>query len=194
MYDTRNPEHDFNYEAILSFSDAKPSFRIPALGIIACGDSVDAAYRELERLKAAHLDRAREADLLDTLPRPVRLEGASAPQGQAAMARVGTTVIREDLRTFAAKLGIVCLAIAILFGAFGLAIKSSVNIPVGKKFWAKAAAEIHRAALPDRGMDPAAQAALVADLHAVVAKYKPFVDAVEPLFAGDKELQGKACP
>jgi hypothetical protein len=179
MYDVRNPQRDFNYEAILSFNDGRPTLRVPALGLIASGATLEAAHAEMERLKAEYLEKARAADLLDTLPPPTRIEGGRA---SATAAATGATIVKGDLRSFLAKLAIVCVVVVALFGAASVAIRSSLHVPVGKQFWAKAESELHRAA-QGPGMSPEDQARAIADIRVLVARYKPFVDELRPLLS-----------
>src|SRR5579871_2241908 len=140
MYDTRNPKHDFNYEMLLSVAGGKATIRIEELGLIASGTSVDAAYAEIERLKREYLDKARAADLLDTLPVPGRRTGTRP------VAMTGTTTIKGDIPSFLIKFAIVMATIVILLGAAGIAIRSSLHMQTGKAFWTKAQEQLHKAA------------------------------------------------
>lgn len=178
MYDTKNPNHDFNYEYVLSFANGMPAFRIVELGLIATAADVEGAFREMTRLKQEYLDKARAADLLDTLPRPSRHAG-----GVAASAVIsGTTVLKGDIPTFLIKLGIVCAVFVIVIGGIGIAVRSSLHVPVGKKFWTMATDELHRAA-EGNGMNAEVQSRVQADIHTLVARYKPIVDELRPLFS-----------
>ena len=175
MYDTRNPQHDFDYELVLSSAEGKPVFRIPELGLTGTGADIEAAFLEISRLKRDYLEKARAADLLDTLPVPGSRSGGAAATG-------GTTVIRGDIPSFLIKLGIVCLVFVLFVGSMGLALRSSIHIPVGKAFWTNAETQLHRMAQGD-GVNPQALAQVQADLRVVVTRYKPIFDELRPLFS-----------
>jgi hypothetical protein len=187
MYDTRNAQHDFDYELILTFPGGKPTFQISELGLIATGTDIDSTFREISRLKQDCLDKAKAADLLDTLPRPGRRRTGGMETGAAPIA--ASMTVRGDIPSFLIKVGIVCAVVVILLGAAGLAVRSSLHVPVGKAFWSKAEEGLHRAATGE-GMSPEVQARTLADIRTLVARYKPFVDELKPLFADQQPKPG----
>lgn len=178
MYDTRNPRHDFEYELVLSFANAKPVFRIIELGLVASGEDVESAFQEISRLKQEYLAKARAADLLDTLPVPGRRGAGATAVGPAA----GSTTLKPDFVSFLIKLSIVYASALLLLGLVALAIRPMLHVPVGKAFWAQAQEQLHRAAQSD-GTKPEVLAQVRADLHLLVTRYKPIIDELRPLFA-----------
>jgi hypothetical protein len=179
MHDTRNPRHDFDYDLILSFADGKPVFRIFELGLMAGGDDVESAYREIVRLKSDFLEKARASDLLDTLPLPGRQAGA---RDAAAVREPAPTATKSSLQLFLIKLGIVYASIFILIGVAVFAVRPAIHVKSGRAFWSNVGNSLHRAAVSE-GMPADAQAQVLADIKVLVARYKPFIDEVRPLFS-----------
>jgi len=179
MYDTRNPQHDFDYDLILSFSQGKPTFRIPELGLMAGGNDLESAYREIARLKQEYLDKARATDRLDTLPLPGRIAAARiAAKGYESAP--GTT--RSALQLFLIKLGVVYASIFILIGVAVFAVRPAIHVKTGRTFWTNVGNSLHRTAVSE-GMPADAQAQVLADIKVLVARYKPFIDEMRPLFS-----------
>ena len=160
-------------------------FRLSALGLIASGDTVQAAYDALVEHYGALLDEVRAADLADELPPPALRVSPGAPAA-------GAVVLRADLRGFAIKLVLAVAAVAVIVVPLTWSVSNSVDrlaakLRGGPAFWTKFERELHRAARPDKGLSPEHQEELLSSLRVVVSRVKPFTDAVAPLFEADAE-------
>jgi hypothetical protein len=157
---------------------------------MATGTDLEGAFQQISRLKQEHLEKARASDLLDTLPPPSgRSTIAAGRAATQAGAAPGPVSMKADILSFSIKLGIVYVSVMILIGVAVLAIRPAVHGATGKHFWAKAADDLHRSATSE-GMPPENQARVLADIRTLVARYRPFIDELRPLFSDQTPKPG----
>lgn len=148
---------------------------IPQLGLFASGATAAEAVDGLEARKAdliASLEEAGELDLIASQRLPVA-------RGEPVVVQRG-----GDLRSFAAKTGIVVIAV---FAAFAL----SAGLLIGRveglvgelktvkiggaQFWGGLEKELDRLASSDSDLPEAKKQKLLADIRAITARWRPFV-------------------
>ncbi|HLI20070.1 MAG TPA: hypothetical protein VKV32_03060 [Stellaceae bacterium] len=178
-------ESHFNYKVVVTEKNGRFCLRIDELCLFVWGDTLQNAYQELLQRKQRVIEDARDADLLEQLPEPYA--GSLGASGFAAR----RTRERRLARAIIAL--VVALAIGVpvgwgisRLGTGMLQLATAVSdvrkgFPRGREFWKVLAANIERAADPSNNVDPETQAKVVAGLHALAERAKPFVDALAPL-------------
>jgi hypothetical protein len=149
---------------------------IPQLALWATAADAHAAITALEQKRAAFLADLAEAGGLDDLePRPYKVRSTPSRRG--------------ELRQFALKALIVIGLIAGLFTLSGALLAARLERVVrdthigGAQFWAKMEGELDRAADPSRDMPAEQKKKLLAQVHVVVERWRPFMAEIAPLFA-----------
>jgi hypothetical protein len=160
---------------------------IPQLGLYAKGDNANAALHALEAKKKvfeADLKELGELDTFEIKDQPVANRSAAAKSS-------------GDIVQFAIKAGIVAAFFVAAVVVSGVligprvehAIESSVNnvksIRVGgTSFWSKVENELDRMASPNSDLPEAKKQKLLADLHAIADKWRPFATELQSLVSG----------
>ncbi len=153
---------------------------IPQLGLLAKGENVEAALASLDVKKkelAAELEEAGELDTLEmgnqVCPTPRRV----------------TMTAPGDLGRFAIKTGIVVSAIAAAFLICATLIASGMEGLVndiksvgGVQFWGHVEQQLDRMASSD--LPEAKKQKLLADIHAIAVKWRPFIVEVQSALSG----------
>lgn len=171
---------DTNYKVVIAEKDGRYCLRIDELCLFIWGETIAGAYEELMRRKQRVIDEAREANVLDQLPPPHDRRLAAAARGRSS-ALIGTA--------FAALVAVI-LAIAVPLGwglgKMGAAVRElTQQMPHGRQFWARVEHDIEAAADPKNDIDPERKARLLASLHVLVDRVKPFTDELSRLKDSD---------
>jgi hypothetical protein len=169
--------------------------KIPQIGLYATADSLPKAIESLEDKKKVLLDELTAADALNEIP--------ISPSRSAAEMRM-----LPVLALFAAK-AVIVLALVLFAG--GLArfivqrdfernmdrlernvdqLMDELRLGGGARFWANVEKNIERAADPASEIPAARKQALIANLHVIVDRWRPFVREAGRLFSD----QGVAQP
>ncbi|HUK60455.1 MAG TPA: hypothetical protein VLV50_14595 [Stellaceae bacterium] len=167
---------DTNYKVVIVEKGGRYCLRIDELCLFAWGESIPAAYEELMRRKERVIEDAHASDVLERLPPPYdrRLGGAAPGRSSASVV------------TLLAALVALVLAVAVPIG-WGLGKVSeavrqlSQQIPHGRQFWTRIEHDIEAAADPKNDIDPEKKARLLASLHVLVDRAKPFADELSRL-------------
>src|SRR5262249_25134214 len=141
---------------------------MPQVGLYATADSLPGAVEALDAKKKSLVSELSAADALDQVD--------ATPIAAAAPVRV-----LPSLLLFAAKRVIVVALILIAVGYTRATIKSDINqMPRvgGTMFWADMENSLHKAADPANDMPAAKKQALLADLHVLIDRWRPFVKEV----------------
>lgn len=169
-------------DVVIRHKGGKVVAGIPQIGLYATGADVNAALAALNARKesfVADLEDAGELGMLEVESSRIDL-------------RRGTARPVDDLRYFAMKAGIVVCVIVVGLVVSSLLIVSKIenaienttnqvkNIKVGgPQFWSKIEADIDRMARSDSDLPKAKKQKLLADIHAIAAKWRPFVVELE---------------
>jgi hypothetical protein len=169
-------------DVVISSRKGKIFASIPQLSLHAKGENVDAALAALDAKKkelAAELEEAGELDTLEI-------------GDQVYPVRRGVTMTAPGgLGQFAIKTGIVVFAIAVAFLISGMLIASKVEDLVneiksvkigGAQFWGRVEQQLDRMASSD--LPEAKKQKLLADIHAIAVKWRPFVVEVQSVLSG----------
>jgi hypothetical protein len=178
MADKTRP--DTNYKVVIAEKDGRFCLRIDELCLFVWGETIASAYEELMHRKQRVIDEARDADALDQLPPPRDRRSAAAATGRFP-ALIGTALV---------MLVAVILAIAVPIGwglgKMGEGVRElSQKMPHGRQFWASVEHDIEAAADPKNDIDPEKKARLLASLHVLVDRVKPFADELNRLKDAD---------
>jgi hypothetical protein len=156
---------------------------IPQLSLYAKGANIDAALAALEAKKAALAADLEEMGELDRFePDPLIM-----PNGRPIAATTS-----GDLRQFAIKAAIVAAAFAVVVVVSGLLVASRIQSAVssfkeafrgGQEFWVRVEREVDRMASPEADLPAAKKQKLLADIHAIGAKWRPFIVELHSAFA-----------
>ena len=172
-------------DIVIRHRGAKVSAGIPQLALWATAGDAHAAITALEQKRAAFLADLAEAGGIDDLElRPYTVRSA-------ATSRTG------GLGQFTLKALIVIGLIAGLFTLSGALLASRVERAVretdakmqqytkvgGPQFWEKMQHELERAADPASDLPAEQKRKLLAQIHAVVERWRPFMAEIAPLFA-----------
>ena len=164
-------------DIVIRHKGAKVSAGIPQLALWATAGDAHAALTALEQKRAAFLADLAEAGGLDDLePRPYTVRSASPPR-------------RGELRQFTLKALIIIGLIAGLFTLSGALLAARVERVVqnthigGSQFWEKMEHELDRASDPSRDMPVEQKGKLLAQIHVIVERLRPFMAEIAPLFA-----------
>ncbi|MGO9684186.1 MAG: hypothetical protein ACLP0B_08900 [Steroidobacteraceae bacterium] len=173
-------------DIVIRHKDGKIVAGIPQLGLFATADDVNTALAELEKKKKTFiedLDEAGELDAIEIADRPV------IAHRQAPMTSAG------NLGQFAIKTGIV---VTMVVGAFvitgaliGSKVEHAINHTVdnikgikigGAQFWGRVEQQLDRMASSD--LPEAKKQKLLADIHAIAVKWRPFIVEVQSALSG----------
>jgi hypothetical protein len=172
-------------DIVIRRKGAKVSAGIPQLALWATAGDAHAAITALEQKRAAFLADLAEAGGLDDLePRPYTVRSASPSR-------------RGELLQFTLKALIVIGLIAGLFTLSGALLASRVERVVrdtnekmqqytkvgGAQFWEKMEHELERAADPASDLPAEQKKKVLAQIHVVVERLRPFMAELAPLFA-----------
>jgi hypothetical protein len=173
-------------DIVIRHKGAKVSAGIPQLALWATAGDAHAAITALEQKRSAFQADLAEAGGLDDLePRPYTVR--STPPSR-----------RGELRQFALKALIVIGLIAGLFTLSGALLAARLERVVrdthigGAQFWEKMEGELDRAADPSRDMPAEQKKKLLAQIHVVVERWRPFMAEIAPLFADFQKPAGAA--
>lgn len=167
---------------------------IPQIGLYAKGDNANAALQALEAKKKvfeADLEELGELDSFEIKDQPVANRSAAEKPS-------------SNIGQFAIKVGIVAaffVAAVVVSGVLigsrveqarsrvEQAIESSVNNVKsarigGASFWSKVENELDRMASPNSDLPEAKKQKLLADLHAIADKWRPFATELQSLVSG----------
>jgi hypothetical protein len=183
--------HIDELDIVIRNKGAKVSAGIPQLGLWATASDAHEAINALERKRAAFLADLAEAGGLDDLePRPYTVRSASPP--------------RAELAQFTLKGLIIIGLIAGLFTLSGAWLASRVERVVattkeytkvgGVQFWEKMEHELDRAADPANDLPAEQKRKLLAQIHVIVERLRPFVAEIAPLFAEFQKSTPPAAP
>ena len=155
---------------------------IPQLSLLAKGATVDAALAALDAKKqelAAELEEVGELDMLQI-------------GNQVDPMRRGVTMTAPgDLGRFAIKTSIVVFVVAVAFLISGMLVAAKVKDLVndiksvkigGAQFWGRVEQQLDRMATSD--LPEAKKQKLLADIHAIAVKWRPFVAEVQSVLSG----------
>jgi hypothetical protein len=171
-------------DVVLRRRNGKIFASIPQLRLYAKGDNVDAALAALESKKAALAAELEEVGEVDSLQVDILA---------AAGARTRLVQPAGDLGQFIVKTAVVAVAIAAVLVVSALFITSSVQQLVysvqhtkigGQQFWSRVEQELDRLASPQNDLPEAKKQKLLADIHAIAVKWRPFVVEVQSAFTG----------
>jgi hypothetical protein len=149
--------------------------RIPQLGLYATGDSVTGAIAALDAKKKNLVDELVAANALDD----VRLSPAAPSAEPRALPALGL---------FAAK-GLIVVALVLLAVGYSRHVVENEIERVramntgGAAFWADVEKNIAKAAEPSNDLSETRRQALLADLHVIVDRWRPFVREAGRLFS-----------
>ena len=161
-------------QIVIRQKDGKVLASIPQLHLYAKATNIDAALAALNAKKATFVSEMEELGELETLEFP-----SSPTTNPPNVVNVG-----GDLRQFALKTGIVAMAVCIILVVSGLFVVSSAHVVLGSikdlgrggtEFWSLVERELDRMASPETDLPPAKKEKLLADIHAIGAKWHPFV-------------------
>lgn len=171
---------------------------IPQIGLYAKAETVSLALAELEAKKSALVADLEEAGELDSL----RIDKNLATN------QIGTGGPRNDLRFFAAKVGIVVSLVMVGFVVSSLLIVAKVEKVVinttdqiksikvgGSQFWSNVEAGIDRMASPISDLPEDKKKKLLNDIHVIASRWRPFLDEIQTsLVNPTHESQGVNSP
>jgi hypothetical protein len=185
-------KHVGELDIVIRHKGTKVSAGIPQLALWATAGDAHAAITALEQKRAAFLADAAEAGVLEDLEiRPYKLGYAPPPR-------------RGELRQFAAKAlivigliaGITALSAGLLAAKFeqlvGKVEQMVENAQAkmqqytkvgGARFWERMEHELDRAADPASDLPAEQKRKLLAQIHTVVERWRPFMAELAPLFA-----------
>lgn len=187
-------------DVLIRHKNGKIIAGIPQIGLFAKGSDVNGALAALDLKKNAFLADLEEAGELDLLD----LAGNPAP-----LLRVGKTRSPGGLGQFAMKTLIV---VGIIFGAIifsSLLVAKKVELPVknaiasikgikigGSEFWTRLENELDRMARPENDLPEAKKKKLIADIHAIAAKWRPYLVEIQSILASpnDSSASTEASP
>jgi Bacterial membrane protein YfhO len=159
---------------VIRQKDGKVLASIPQLKIYAKAANIDAALAALSAKKAAFVSEVEEFGELEALEAyPLLTTGG-----------INVVNVAGDLRQFAVKTGIVAVAIAAVLVVAGVLIASSASNALGplkdlsrggSDFWGKIERDLDRMASPENDLPPAKKEKLLADIHAIGVKWRPFM-------------------
>jgi hypothetical protein len=172
-------------DIVIRHKGAKVSAGIPQLALWATAGDAHAAITALEQKRAAFLADLAEAGGLDDLELP------------PYTVRSPSALRRGELPQFTLKALIVIGLIAGLFALSGALLASRVERVVrdtdakmqqytkvgGAQFWEKMEHELDRAADPASDLPEEQKRKLLAQIHTVVERWRPFMAEIAPLFA-----------
>ncbi|HEX4411542.1 MAG TPA: hypothetical protein VH206_22445 [Xanthobacteraceae bacterium] len=150
---------------------------MPQVGLYATADTLPAAVESLDLKKKSLVTELTAADAFDQVD--------TTPVSAAAPVRV-----LPSLALFAAKGAIVVALVLIAVGYTRATIKTEIDrlqAPRigGAMFWADMENSLHKAADPAADMPAAKKETLLADLHILVDRWRPFVREIGRLFNDD---------
>jgi hypothetical protein len=160
-------------EIIIRQKDGKILASIPQLNLYAKAANIDAALAALNGKKSALVAEMEELGELETLKASL-----------STISRPNVVNVRSDLGQFALKAGIVAVALTAIFIVSGLFIISSAHSALnsfkdmgrgGAEFWSRVERELDRMASPESDLPAAKKEKLLADIHAIGAKWRPFL-------------------
>jgi hypothetical protein len=172
-------------DIVIRHKGKKVSAGIPQLALWATAGDAHAAITALEQKRAGFLaDLAEAGGLEDLEPRPYMVSSASPSR-------------RGELRQFTLKALIVVGLIAGLFTLSGALLAAKIERVVrdtnakmqqytkigGPQFWEKMEHELDRAADPASDVPPEQKKKLLAQIHVIVERWRPFMAEIAPLFA-----------
>jgi hypothetical protein len=176
--------HIDEFDIVIRNKGAKVSAGIPQLALWATASDAHEAINALEQKRATFLADLAEAGGLDDLePRPYTVRSASPP--------------RAELAQFTLKGLIIIGLIAGLFtlsGAWLVATTKEYTKVGGAQFWEKMEHELDRAADPASDLPAEQKRKLLAQIHVIVERLRPFVAEIAPLFAEFQKSTPPAAP
>jgi hypothetical protein len=176
--------HIDELDIVIRNKGAKVSAGIPQLALWATASDAHEAINALEQKRATFLADLAEAGGLDDLePRPYTVRSASPP--------------RAELAQFTLKGLIIIGLIAGLFTLSGAWLASRVERVSkvgGAQFWEKMEHELDRAADPASDLPAEQKRKLLAQIHVIVERLRPFVAEIAPLFAEFQKSTPPAAP
>ncbi len=180
-------------DVVIRHKGGKVIAGIPQIGLYAKGDDVNVALAALDARKKAFVTDLEEAGELDML----EIEDRPAPTR-----RVATITPAGGLGQFALKTGIVvcCVVAAFVFSAVLIAskVEQSIERTVnnvksikigGPQFWTRMEDELDRMARPGNDLPEAKKQKLLADIHAITAKWRPFVAEIQSVLTDPNNPQ-----
>jgi len=172
----------FDLDVVIRSRKGKIFASIPQLSLLAKGATVDAALAALDAKKqelAAELEEVGELDMLQI-------------GNQVDPMRRGVTMTAPgDLGRFAIKTSIVVFVVAVAFLISGMLVAAKVEDLVndiksvkigGAQFWGRVEQQLDRMATSD--LPEAKKQKLLADIHAIAVKWRPFVAEVQSVLSG----------
>ena len=163
-------------DVVIRRKNGKVTAGIPQLGLFARADDTNAALTALDAKKkdfVAEYEPGEIDEIVDQLA-PTR--------------RLARTGIAGDLGRFTLKAGIVVCCVVAAFVISGVLIASKVEQSIentvnnvksikvgGSQFWTRVEDELDRMARPGSDLPEAKKQKLLADIHAIAAKWRPFV-------------------
>lgn len=154
---------------------------MPRVGLYAVGDTVQSAIDTLEVKK-------------NVLVKDLVAVGALDEVDTGASVADKPTRVLPALGLFAAKGLIVVVLVVAAIGFARHAVESEINHLGAQKmggtvFWANLENNLSRAADPANDLPAARKQALLADLHVLVDRWRPFVREIERLFTDDESAK-----
>ncbi len=172
---------DLGFQAVLSERNGKYYLRIPELSIVVSDTDIRSALDRLAAEKQAIFERAKEAGVLDELPRP----------RQSSWRRAAPPAVGWGLGPFLLKMVIVTIAIVGTALPLARSVKSGIREAVAeatsglageREFWTSLENSLYEAADPSHELSPEQMEKLIASLRVMVNRIKPFSDELWPLF------------
>lgn len=174
-------------DVLIRHKNGKIIAGMPQIGLFAKGSDVNGALAALDLKKNAFLADLEEAGELDLLD----LAGSPGP-----LLRVGKTRSPAGLGQFAMKTLIV---VGIIVGAItfsSLLVAKKLELPVknaiasikgikigGSEFWTRLESELDRMARPENDLPEAKKKKLIADIHAIAGKWRPYIVEIQSALA-----------
>jgi hypothetical protein len=172
-----------DFDVVIRHRGGKIVAGIPQLSLYATGDDFNTAMAALDAKKnalAADLEDAGELDILQIEARP----GASLR---------GAEIDRSgDLVRFAIKSGITVFAVVMACALSAMFIDQKVEKAVdgvkgikigGARFWSQAERDVDWLASPDSDLPEQTKKKLLADIRAIVIRWRPFVVEIQSALA-----------
>jgi hypothetical protein len=189
-----------DFEIVIRHRSGRYIAKIPQIGLYAVADSLPNVIDAIEIKKRLLVKELTAADALNEVSVTAIRSTTSSPTAQVTM--------RSALELFAAKAAIV---LVLLFAAGAYAthlIASSADRQMvqlrediaqlrqatkigGASFWAEVEKEIAIAAQPANDIPAEKKERLLADMHVIVDRWRPFVKEAKRLFS-DRDLTGPA--
>jgi hypothetical protein len=179
-------------EVVIRHKNDRFTAGIPQLGLFAKADNINAALAALDVKKNAYLADLEEAGELDTLEIEDRLTPTRRGTQGSSPGGIGQFILKAGIVVCCVVVAVVSSSVLIVSKAeqsFENAVKSAKSIKIGgAEFWSHVEDELDRMARPGSDLPEAKKQKLLADIHAISAKWHPFVAEIQSTLADPKNV------